>query len=332
MRIGIIYEITDNPYFSDSPVEFSDKISEFVYPSEINDICKSLEELNYDYEIIDGPQGLLSSIEKKNICNLYFNKSIGFKGLERKIPVPAISLLYNLPIIGSNAYTMTLARHKYHTNRLLKGMGFTVPEAWYISQLEDIPNNICFPVILKPNEESDSLGISENSVYTSMAGMKEHIEYLLTTFKQPVIIEEIIEGEEWKMSVIGNGKNAHTYGGVNSLKKGKIMIGTLQTREDILENNLSYKDLDRNERYVEAKLIAESIHSNLGLNDYSRCDFRLKDDKLYCMEVSTHPFLSNSDRYSSFVKAAKQELICYNNVIKAIIQVSCERNKLYATV
>ena len=48
MRIGIIYEITDNPYFSDSPVEFSDKISEFVYPSEINDICKSLEELNYD--------------------------------------------------------------------------------------------------------------------------------------------------------------------------------------------------------------------------------------------------------------------------------------------
>lgn len=70
MRIGIIYEITDNPYFSDSPVEFSDKISEFVYPSEINDICKSLEELNYDYEIIDGPQGLLSSIEKKNICNL----------------------------------------------------------------------------------------------------------------------------------------------------------------------------------------------------------------------------------------------------------------------
>ena len=38
-----------------------------------------------------------------------------------------------------------------------------------------------------------------------MAGMKEHIEYLLTTFKQPVIIEEFIEGEEWKMSVIGNG-------------------------------------------------------------------------------------------------------------------------------
>ena len=114
MRIGIIYEITDNPYFSDSPVEFSDKISEFVYPSEIKDICKSLEELNYDYEIIDGPQGLLSSIEKKNICNLYFNKSIGFKGLERKIPVPAISLLYNLPIIGSKGYGIYCPRSLVH--------------------------------------------------------------------------------------------------------------------------------------------------------------------------------------------------------------------------
>lgn len=331
MKIGIVYEITGNPYFGDVPVEFSEKISEFVYPSEINDICKSLEALDYDYEIIDGPQGLLSSIEKGNLCDLYFNKSIGFKGLERKIAVPAISLLYNLPIIGSNAYTMTLARHKYHTNKILKGMGFIVPEAWYIFQSEDIPDNLCFPVILKPNEESDSLGISEKSVYTSTTGMKEHIEYLLDTFNQPVIIEEFIEGEEWKMSVIGNDKDTHTYGGVNSLKKGKLMIGTLQTREDIMENNLSYIDLDHNEKFEEARLIAEAIHNNLGLNDYSRCDFRLMNDKLYCMEVSTHPFLSNSDKYSSFVKAAKQELICYNNIIKTLIQVSCKRNKLSIT-
>lgn len=332
MKIGVIYEITGNPYFSEAPVEFSKKISEFVYPSEINDICQSLEMSGYDYEIIDGPIGLLTSVEKGIVCDLYFNKSIGFKGLERKIAVPAISLLYNLPIIGSNAYTMTLARHKYHTNRMLKGLGFDVPEAWYVFGLDNIPNNFCFPVIVKPNQESDSLGISEKSVCYSLSEVKEYIEYLLAVFKQPIIIEEFIDGEEWKMSVIGNGEESHVYGGVNSLKNGRFMTGSLQTREDILENNLSYENLIRNQQYDKAKLIAEAIHKNLGLNDYSRCDFRLKNGRLYCMEVSTHPFLSNSDKHSSFVKAAKQELTNYDNILMTLIQASCKRNNLPAFI
>lgn len=289
MKIGLIYEITGNPYFSDGPMEFSNKISEYVYPSEINDLCRSFECLGFDYKIIDGPQELISSLNQGDLCDLYFNKSIGFKGLERKIAVPAILLRYNLPIVGSSAYCMTLARHKFHTNRLLKGMGFNVPNAWYVCNINDIPMNLSFPVIIKPNEESDSLGISESSVYTSQVGIDEHIEYLLKTFNQPIIIEEFIEGEEWKMAVIGNGIECRTYGGVNSLKNGKSMCGTLQTREDILQNTLSYEDIKYSPLYSQSSSIAEKIHRFLGLNDYSRCDFRLKNNNIYCMEVSTHP-------------------------------------------
>jgi len=77
------------------------------------------------------------------------------------------------------------------------------------------------------------------------------------------------------------------------------------------------------------RLKAESIHNYLGLNDYSRCDFRLKNDRLYCMEVSTHPFLSNSDKYSSFVKAARQDLKSYDNIIQKMIYASCKRNNVF---
>jgi|GEM_PF-5297865 len=80
--IGFIYEIKGNPYFGDSTIKFSNKISKYVYPSEINDICKALEALNYNYEIIDGPQGLLPRIQNGERCYFCFNKSIGFKGLE----------------------------------------------------------------------------------------------------------------------------------------------------------------------------------------------------------------------------------------------------------
>jgi D-alanine-D-alanine ligase len=326
--IGIIYEITGNPYFGDPTIEYSEKISEYVYPSEINDICKALASLNYHSEIIDGPKGLLSDIQNGKKCDLYFNKSIGFKGLERKIGVPAIALLYNLPIIGSNAYTMTLCRHKFHTNRLLSGMGFKVPDAYYVSNLHEIPIIQSYPVIVKPNEESDSLGISEKSVCFNICDVTNNISNLLNIFRQPIVIEEYISGEEWKVAVIGNNQTTHAYGGVNSLKNGNTMRGTLQTRDDILKNNLSYTDLPRNKYYSEALRIAESIHNLLGLNDYSRCDFRLKNNKLYCMEISTHPFISNSMTYSSFVKAAQQELPSYESVISQIINSACKRYNL----
>lgn len=325
MKIGLIYEITGNPYFSNAPMEFSNKISEYVYPSEINDICKSFEYLGLDYKIIDGPQELISSINKGDLCDLYFNKSIGFKGLERKIAVPSILLRYNLPIVGSSAYCMTLARHKFHTNRLLKGMGFNVPNSWYVCDIRDIPMDLSFPVIIKPNEESDSLGITESSVYTSHVGILEHIEYLLKTFNQPIIIEEFIKGEEWKMAVIGNGIECHTYGGVNSLKNGKSMFGTLQTREDILHRTLSYENLKDSPLYSQSSSLAAKIHRYLGLNDYSRCDFRLQNNQIYCMEVSTHPYIADSED-SSFIKAAKQSLGYYNNIMEQLIKESCKRN------
>jgi len=322
--IGIIYEIEGNPYFGDSNIEYSNKISEYVYPSEIDDICKALNSLNYSYEIIDGPKGLLSEIQNNKKCDLYFNKSIGFKGLERKIGVPAIAMLYNLPFIGSNAYTMTLCRHKFHTNRLLNGMGFKVPFAYYVTDLKEIPVIESYPVIVKPNEESDSLGISENSICSSINELNYNVSELLETFNQPVIIEEYIPGEEWKIAVIGNGTDVQAYGGVNSMKNGNSMHGTLQTRDDVLNNNLSYTTIQYSQLFSEALKTAENIHNLFGLIDYSRCDFRLKGDEIYCMEVSTHPYIKNSI-HSSFILSAQQKLHSYDNIICQIINSACKR-------
>lgn len=328
--IGLIYEITGNPYFGiNENEEYSNKISEYVYPSEINDICVAIENLGFEYKIIDGPKGLLNDVLSGQKCDLYFNKSIGFKGLERKIAVPAISQLYKLPIIGSNAYAMTLARHKYHTNRLLSGMGLKVPYSIIVKDVNLIPKIKLFPVIVKPNEESDSLGISENSICYNVNEVIENVILLFNNFKQPVIIEQFISGEEWKIAVIGNNENTHSYGGVNSLKNGITMKGTLQTRNDILDNLLTYSPISKCKLFTKALRKAEQVHNLLGLNDYSRCDFRIgEDNELYCMEVSTHPFLVNSIKDSSFIYAAMQQLLDYNSIIKKIIEASKIRNNM----
>lgn len=321
--IGVVYEMTSNPYFGNTGSEYTDRISEYVYPSEINDICQAICAIGENYKIIDGPQGLIDSVNSKEKIDLIFNKSIGFKGLERKIAVPAICQIYNLPRLGTGAYAMTLCRHKFHTNRLLHGLGFHVPFAFLYQINNPMPSIPCFPVIVKPNEESDSLGITEESICYSYGDLERRIQKLYENFQQDLIIEEFIPGEEWKVAVIGNGSDAKACGCVNSMKNGHSMNGTLQTRDDIVQNTLYFVPVNHPLK-DKALDTAVCIHRILNLNDYSRCDFRLGSDGcLYCMEVSTHPEISH--RSSSFIEAAKLTYSTYNKVIHEIISSAYER-------
>lgn len=322
-RIALVYEITNNPYFDTSVEEYSNRISEFVYPSEINDLCNTFKRLGYEYDMVDGAKGLMEIIRSSRKYDLIFNKSIGFKGLERKIVVPAICQTYNLNRVGSGAYAMTLARHKYHTNCLLRGLGFNVPFAYLYFPGDDIPSIDKFPVIVKPNEESDSLGISNESICNSYEEMINAMVSLIKDFNQPIIIEEYIPGEEWKVAVIGNKGNTRAYGCVNSLKNGKPMNGTLQTRDDIINDTLSFVPVVHHLRN-DAMIMSAQIHDLLNLNDYSRCDFRIGNDGLlYCMEISTHPEISKNN--SSFISGAMETLLDYESVIGEILLSATKR-------
>lgn len=321
--IGIIYEITGNPYFGAESRQ-PDQLSEYAYPSEINDICKAFIELNYRYEVIDGAFDLLKRWDEvKQQCLLLFNKSIGFKGLMRKMPVPALGYMYDLPILGSSAYAMTLARHKYHTCQLLKGIGLPTPQAEILYSLTSALSINKFPVIVKPNAESDSLGISESSVCYSMEQVRLKSQELAKSFGFPIIIEEFIEGDEIKAAVIGNLNDAECLGCVRVLKNGESIKGSLQTRDDIIKHTITYENITDHVLNDQIKPIAKYIHKAMELSDYSRVDFRLgSGGKVYCMEVSTHPDISREG--SSFIMAALQKYPDYPQIINAIIE-SCRK-------
>lgn len=326
--IGLIYEISGNPYFGAQQDKSKDRICEFPKPSEVNQLAQVLKELEYGVEIIDGPRDLLRrASELRSKCSLLFNKSIGYHGLERKIAVPAICQLSDMPFLGTSAYGMTLARHKYHTNRLLSGIGFNVPNA-ILMQVGSTPEpndlrHLHFPVIVKPNHESDALGITDDSVCYDFGQTNVRIKMIHDRFDQPAIIEEFIGGEEWKVAVLGNCPNTHALGCVGVMKNGIPITGSLQTRTDVVEDTLSYYT-PTNDRLVQHALhLATQIHNIMGLCDYSRCDFRLdKQDKLCCMEVSTHPDI---DAESSFITAAKQSLLDYDTIIRSIVETALSR-------
>jgi D-alanine-D-alanine ligase-like ATP-grasp enzyme len=323
--LGVVYEISENPLLGPGSGTAQDRLAEYANPTEVNRLVRSFKDMGFGIEIIDGPLGLIESAQSgERTYDLLFNKSIGFVGLERKISVPAICQIYNLPFVGTSAYPMTLARHKFHTNRLIHGLSIKVPKAVLLTHGGTVDlSSFRFPVIVKPNHESDAIGIDENSLCDNEKLALERAKRIIDKFSQPAIIEEFIGGEEWKVSVIDNGRNARSTGLVGVMRNGKPIINSLQTRGDVVENTLDYYVPASNCQTIQASDIAVYLHNTLELQDYSRTDFRIGEDgELYCMEVSTHPDISFG---SSFVIAAQQSFSNYDAVMRAIIDSACHR-------
>ncbi|MCG6154320.1 D-alanine--D-alanine ligase family protein [Rubinisphaera margarita] len=102
---------------------------------------------------------------------------------------------------GSNAFASELAFQKVRTKRLLKEHGLPTPE-WIVhapdqSALHETETALTWPVVVKPNAQGSSVGIS--IVYHPdefAAGVEEALCY-----DSVVLIENYIAGTEWTVSV-----------------------------------------------------------------------------------------------------------------------------------
>ena len=332
MKIALVFEIDDNPHFCTKAInkDQSDCSSyDLVTRTEVELIESALRSLGHEVERINGSKELLQRAPDLHASKtVVFNKSRGISGLERKIAVPVICDHFKIPCVGSSGYVATLARHKYHTNRLLAGMGFSVPFAFIVYCGQSVPTNpTSSKVIVKPNHEAGALGINRASVVDSHEEICKAVAQIHNQFKQAAVIEEYVSGEEFKVAVIGNRNKAHALGCVAVMVNGESIIDSLQTRDDVRLDRLTYYNPKDSALAEEALSLAAQVHTAFECRDYSRIDFRVSEDKSHviCMEVSTQPDLGG---HSSFISAAKQTLHNYETGILSILNATSLRYNL----
>ncbi|MEJ6474156.1 D-alanine--D-alanine ligase family protein [Pseudoalteromonas piscicida] len=301
-----------------------------LLPSEVDSVLKSLKKQNLEVKIINGVNELIESREELVTRSaVVFNMARGFSGLDRKSPIPVICNTFNLPFTGSSPYSMALCRHKYHTLTILKSFGIRTPESQFIEHQQAVNyEKLKYRAIVKPNSEGGSLGITSNSLI-DMATPKKDIEILvqnlIAEFNQPVILEEFISGAEYKVSVIEN-RGVFLTGCCEVLKDSRPMTDTIQSYEDVFKKRLSYSKIEDQSTTNSLRSLAIKVHQSLSLTDYSRIDFRKgSKGELYCMEVSTHPYLSER---SSFIHALVNEGMHYDDIIYSIIDACINRSKI----
>jgi len=264
-----------------------------------------------------------------NVCERVNNSSL----LE---PHPAAFFdAFQIPYTGSNPFTLALCMDKIKVKKLLQFHNIPTPKWDYAYSLEDeISDELDFPLIVKPAQSDNSIGITNESIVTNEKELEAQLKYVITSLKQPALVEEFIEGDEYDVSILGSeqddlqvlplSRSIFTH-----LPKGLWHIYPFSAK---YENDPIYKDnidVQRPPRGVEAKLqslvseIALDTYNILDCHDYGRIEVRVdKHDNPYVLELNPNPSINIRDCLPAVAQLAGMS---YVEFLETIIGLALKR-------
>ena len=238
---------------------------------------------------------------------LVYNAAQSGFGAGRKSLVPAFCNLHGITFTGSNAYVVSLCRHKYHVNQILAQAGIAVPRTWLYSNgwLMKQKPPMDMHVLLKPIYESASIGIDDTSIQRYSSQIDELICQRVYQQHQPIIAQEFIAGYEVEVPLLC------VNGSVCQLPPIGISINERHNLEyEILNytriyfDQYGFYDFTSENSKISKELCscAAETAKILGMEGLCRVDFRVKPDgHFFVTDVSTNPhFVSHSSVNTSF--------------------------------
>ncbi len=159
MRVGFVYERKE--WFDFRPGEPDDLNSELLSREEEDELIEGLQQAGHEVVCIGDVSRLLDGIQQwKQSCDIIFNRSVGYRGVERKSIAAAVLEAAGLPYVGSTPYVLSLTRNKQHCKLIAQNAGLCTPSsAVLFGGVEDRADEVTYPAIIKPLAESSSIGI-----------------------------------------------------------------------------------------------------------------------------------------------------------------------------
>ncbi|TXI34322.1 MAG: ATP-grasp domain-containing protein, partial [Candidatus Moraniibacteriota bacterium] len=189
----------------------------------------------------------------------------------------------NIPVTGSSEELFVLTGDKIRMKKALKDADVTTPWGVGVKNVDEIPEFIPYPVIVKPHLEHCSIGLSSNVVVYNRAKLVEVVKRQVAEFEQDVLIEEFIAGRELLVYLIEEKGRAKILPIVEMLFEGGDPMSFQTYDAKWTEGSLDYK----NTYYEQAKLTnaqQKALEENclrafntLGFWGYARLDVRMRD-------------------------------------------------------
>jgi D-alanine-D-alanine ligase len=271
--------------------------------------------------------------------DIVFNIAEGFHGVNREAHVPAICEFFGIPYSGSDPFTLSLCLDKARTKETLTFHGIPTPKfvvVESVDQLEAEISGLSFPLFIKPLHEGSSKGITDRNLCANRKTLRSQTRFLLENYRQPVLVEEYLPGQEFTCAVLGNGGQATVLPivGMNfdTLPDGALPIYSFDAKFvwDRPENPLDiFQCPARITRELQASIERVTLDAFrvLGCRDWARIDVRLDAAGVpNIIEVNPLPgILPDPADNSCLPKAARAAGIGYDELIQSCLKHAAAR-------
>jgi D-alanine-D-alanine ligase len=295
MRVGITYDLKEEA--GGRPDLPDDYYEEYDSPATIEALARVLRGLGHEVLKLGDGRELLHKL-LADPPDFVFNFAEG-QGVSRsrEARVPAVLEMLGIPYTGSDPLTLAVTLDKGCARRLVASEGVPVPRGVVLAPGQPaavaLEAGLPFPVIVKPAWEGSSKGIRNKCLAVSPAALLEAVEMVRRDHRQPVLVEEFIDGEELTVGVLGNDP-PRILGvmRVTPVQATKHFVYSLEIKRDF--RRLVHYDLPALPPAVAAAVerAALTAYRVLGCRDVSRIDFRLRDGRPYFLEVNPLPGLN----------------------------------------
>ena len=330
MRVGLSFDLKETmAHEAGAP---DDMLEEYDSPTTIGYIQRAIEGLGHATVKLGGGSEFIRNVLKEKV-DIVFNIAEG-RGTyrSREAQVPSILEMLDIPYVGSDPECLAVCLDKHLTKKLLKMEGIPTPEWRLIANQQEKNENVWkgfpFPAIIKPSFEGSSKGIHANSLVDSAAQAAAAVSEMLETYRQPVLVEQFIDGDEVTVGMLGNFP-VKVLGMMKIMprKQNNRFVYTVEVKRDW--KNLVDYECPAHLKEATTKKIAEYSRKTfemLGCRDFSRIDFRVSADGIpYMLEINPLPGLGD---YSDLIIMAVKLGWKHEELIASVFNAALERYPL----
>ncbi|HNW57874.1 MAG TPA: hypothetical protein PLR88_11020 [Bacteroidales bacterium] len=319
MKIGLTFDLRS--WYIDRGYSM-EETAEFDKQETVDALENSLKMMGYETEPIGNTFQLIEALAKGKRWDIVFNITEGLYGDGRESVVPAILDQYKIPYVFSGPVIMGLSLNKHIAKLVVAAAGVPVSPGCLATELKDLDRcSLKYPLFVKPVSEGTGKGITEKSIVNSPVELHAMVEWILSEFNQPALIEEYLPGREFTVGIVGSGDEAVAIGGMEVICANNLPY-SVEVKENY-QNYCKYAPLS-DDIIDECKSVALRAWKALGAVDAGRIDLKADRDNRICF-IEANPLAGLNPVHSDLPILSRMYGVEYQTLMEMIMKSAIKR-------